>query len=157
MVLLQTFGYSYAFFSIKFFNTYTSWFVRSIIIVQWISVPWFSLTCQKIWKLVFLSGTVILTIRTVGEGMLHFYIDVFSMMNVKLNNITLEYVTKASVSFHIKLYIDLVHNDELFVSMHMHMCMHWHIPTWVSILAGWIVKFTQNWEWYRCLNFFIAL
>jgi hypothetical protein len=56
--------------------------------------------------------------------MLHFCIDVCSIMNVKLNNVTLEYVTKASVSFHVKLYIDLVHNDGLFVSMNMHMYMH---------------------------------
>jgi len=47
------------------------------------------------------------------------------MMNVKLNNITLEYVTNANVSFHIILYIDLVHNDGVFVSMHMHMCMQY--------------------------------
>jgi len=56
--------------------------------------------------------------------MLHCCIDVCSMINVKLNNITLEYVTKASVSLHVKLCIDLVHNDGLFVSMHMHMCVH---------------------------------
>jgi len=56
--------------------------------------------------------------------MLHFCIDICSMMNVKLNNITLEYVTEASVSFHVKLYIDLVHNDGVFVSMHIHMYMH---------------------------------
>jgi len=48
--------------------------------------------------------------------MLHFCIDVCSMMNVKINNITLEYVTKASVSFHVTLYTDLVHNDGLFVN-----------------------------------------
>lgn len=67
--------------------------------------------------------------------MLHICIDVCSMMNVKLNNITLEYVTKASVSFHIKLYIDLVHNDGVFVSVHMHKCMQ---CTHMGINTGWV-------------------
>jgi hypothetical protein len=57
------------------------------------------------------------------------------MMNVKLNNITVEYVTNANVSFHIILYIDLVHNDGVFVSMHMHMCMQY---THMGINTGWV-------------------